>query len=227
MRALPPLTSGQQELVRWTAITTMVVDHVGAVLLEPGAALPLRAVGRVAWPLFAFLLAYNVARRGVDPVRYLRPLATWYLLSVIPYYLAFGLFRPNILATLLLAALAIVVIQRRAELSARNPAYLPLALLGVLVASPFVEYGTPGVLLPVSAWWALSSGRTGAWAITVLLVAAQNYPWSVWPAALIALLVPVVAARLPARIPRSGRFAWVFYPAHLLVLGLAARIWLG
>lgn len=224
MRVPLELTSGQQELVRWTAIVTMVVDHVGAVLLGPGAALPLRAVGRVAWPLFAYLLAYNVARRGVQPTRYLRPLATWYVVSIIPYYLAFGTFRPNILATLLLAALTILTVMRKDSLEARGPALLPLLLMALLVASLFVEYGTAGVLLPVSAWWALTTRRGVAWLATILLVAAQNYPWSVWPAALVAILVPLVAARLPVRIARSGRLAWVFYPAHLLMLGLALRL---
>src|SRR5690554_4696036 len=144
MRVPLELTSGQQELVRWTAIVTMVVDHVGAVVLEAGAAMPLRAVGRVAWPLFAYLLAYNVARRAVDPTRYLRPLATWYVISIIPYYLAFGTFRPNILATLLLAALTILTVMRKDSLEARGPALLPLLLMALLVASLFVEYGTAG-----------------------------------------------------------------------------------
>lgn len=219
MRVRLELTSGQQELVRWTAIVTMVVDHVGAVLLEPAAALPLRAVGRVAWPLFAFLLAYNVARRGVNPTRYLRPLATWYFVSVLPYALAFGTFRPNILATLFLAATGIAIVRYRDRLDARHPALVPLALVAVLAFSSFVEYGPAGVLLPVVAWWALERGGAPAWLATLLLVAAQNYPWSVWPAALLAIPVPWVAARLEVRIPRSGRLAWAFYPAHLLLLG--------
>ncbi len=218
------LSSRQQEVVRWVAIVTMVVDHVGAVLLEPAAALPLRAVGRVAWPLFAFLLAYNVAQRGVDPVRYLRPLGVWYLVSVAPYALAFGTFRPNILATLFLAAAALAVLVRWREFEERGPAIAPLALLGILALSPFVEYGTPGVVLPLGIWWALSTGRPVAWTVAILLVAAQNYPWSVWPAALVAVAVPVVVSRLALGLPRTGRFAWAFYPAHLLVLGLIERI---
>ena len=218
------LGSGQQEVVRWTAIVTMVVDHVGAVLLEPSAALPLRAVGRVAWPLFAFLLAYNVARRGVDPVRYLRPLALWYALSVLPYALAFGTFRPNILATLFLAAGALALLTRSGQLSGWRQALAALGLLAVLLASVRVEYGTPGVLLPVCTWWALARPTAGAALLTVALVAAQNHPWVVWPAALLALPVPFVAARLAFGLPRSGRLAWAFYPAHLLLLGGVAHL---
>src|SRR5690606_9347079 len=100
------LTSGQHELLRWIGLTTMVVDHVGAILLPAHTAVPLRAVGRVAWPIFAFLLAYNVARRGVDPRRYLVPLLAWCAVAALPHYLAFDRFVVNILGTLFLGAVA-------------------------------------------------------------------------------------------------------------------------
>lgn len=216
--SLIDLTSGQQEVLRWIAIATMVVDHVGAILLPASAAVPLRAVGRVAWPIFAFLLAYNVARRGVDPRRYLVPLLAWCAVAALPHYLAFDRFVVNILGTLFLGAVALLLLSRREELDARSPLLVPVGLAAVLVASALVEYGPPGVGLIVVWWWALRTGEPLALLATVLFVAWQNYPWRVWPAGLAALPLPLVASVLPFGLPRSGRLPWVFYPAHLALL---------
>ncbi len=218
------LTSGQQEVLRWVAMAAMVVDHVGAVLLTPSQALPLRAVGRVAWPIFAFLLAYNVARRGVDPRRYLAPLLAWCAVALLPHYLAFGRFVVNILGTLFLGALVLLLLSRREELDARSPLLVPLGLAAALVASAFVEYGPQGVGLVVVWWWALRTGEPLALLATALMVAWQNYPWTVWPAGLAALPLPYLASRLPFGLPRSGRLPWVFYPAHLAVIVALHRL---
>ncbi len=212
------LSSRQQEVVRWVAITTMVVDHVGAVLMQPGDALPLRAAGRVAWPLFAFLLAYNVARRGVPPRRYLVPLLAWCLVSALPHYLAFDRFVVNILGTLFLGAATLTLLRNRQWLVERAPAAMLLGFIVVLIGSTHVEYGPVGVALVVAWWWALTSRTLLSWGVVVLLVALQNYDWVVWPAALVSLAVPVVAARLPVGLPRSGRVPWLFYPLHLALL---------
>ncbi len=219
------LTSGQQEVLRWVAIVTMVVDHVGAVLLPTADALPLRAVGRVAWPLFAFLLAYNVARRGVDPRRYLAPLLFWCAVSLLPHYLAFDRFVVNILGTLFLGAAALALLTRRAALEAHSPLLLPGGLAAVVVLSAFVEYGPPGVALVVALWWALGSREALAAVAAVAVVAWQNYPWAIWPAALAAVPLPFAVARLRLGLPRSGRLPWLFYPAHLALLAGIDRLW--
>lgn len=226
----PRLDSGQQELVRWLAMLTMVVDHVGAVLLPPDVAHPLRFIGRIAWPLFAFLMAYNVAVRGVDPSRYLRPLLVWGLVAQLPHYLALGYFRVSILGTLFLAASALTLLQRSGVEPSLVPAggaagagrlpvgYLVMGLVGVFLLSSYVEYGAMGVLLVLSLWWAVGSGAPLAWVLAAGATALVNYPWWNWPAALIALPIVFLTGMAPLRLPRSGWLPWAFYPAHLLVL---------
>lgn len=221
---VPRLTSGQQEVVRWLAIVTMVIDHVGAVLLTPGDAVPLRAIGRVAWPLFAFLMAYNVAVRRVDPSRYLKPLLLWATASQLPHFLAFDRFVVTILGTLFLAAAVLSLLTHRARLAQRSPALFPVLLVAMLLASTQVEYGPIGVALVVTFWWALREPRVVPWGVAVLATALTNQPWGIWPFALLALPVPFLAARLPLSLPRSGRLPWLFYPAHLLLLALLDRL---
>lgn len=80
------LTGFQLKLI---ALVTMVVDHVGAVLLPQFGFL--RAIGRTAFPLYAFLAAEGCRRTG-DRNRYLLRLGLFALISEIPFDLAFGAF---------------------------------------------------------------------------------------------------------------------------------------
>jgi hypothetical protein len=202
------VTSGGQEVVRWVAITSMVVDHIGALLLPELAVL--RMIGRLAWPLFAYLLAYNVAVRGVEPLRYLRPLLGWGILSVAPHVVAFGSGELNIMFTLALAVLAIYGLQRGGGWLALVPLAL---LLGVVVS-----YGPLGVLLPVVLWWALHL-RDGVGSLvgaSGVLVSNGLTAWSLF--ALPALGIPWLVNRLRLELPRVRRLGWAFYPLHLVIL---------
>lgn len=211
---------------------SMVIDHVGAVLLPHDVAQPLRFVGRIAWPLFAFLMAYNVATRGVDPVRYLRPLLVWGLVAQLPHYLAFGVMRVSILGTLFLAAGAMALLLRAGVapgprppvVTPLAPAYLTVGLVAVFLSSSLVEYGPMGVVLVLTLWWAVGSGILAAWSLAALATALVNFPASNWPAALLALPLMFIVGSTRARLPRSGWLPWLFYPAHLLVLWLLRSI---
>lgn len=219
----PRLDSGQQEALRWLAILAMAIDHVGAILLPADVAQPLRFVGRIAWPLFAFLMAYNVAARGVDPRRYLRPLLLWGAVAQLPHYLAFDLFVISILGTLFLAASALALLQAGVE--RRLAPHVQIGgLIGVALLSTQVEYGPTGVALVIALWWAVRSGTAAAWLVAVVITALVNYPSPNWPAALLALPLAFLAGSLPVRLPRSGGLPWVFYPAHLLALWLISLL---
>lgn len=56
-------TDGRLEAVKWLALLCMLLDHVNKYLLA-GAEPALFALGRLALPLFGFVLAYNLARPG-------------------------------------------------------------------------------------------------------------------------------------------------------------------
>ena len=57
------LSSGALEALKWLALLLMTLDHVNKHLLH--ASVPeLFAAGRLALPLFGFVLGYNLARPG-------------------------------------------------------------------------------------------------------------------------------------------------------------------
>lgn len=209
------LTSGEQEALRWVAIGSMVIDHAAAVLLEPSVALPWRMAGRLAWPLFAFLVAYNVTVRNVDPVRYLRPLAIWGLVAQVPWMLAFERVGGNILFALL-AGVLVLIVSRRYAWHVAVPVVLVLALVAEVAN---FEFGAVGVLLPWCLSVALALSPVAGVGLAAVAVAVQNWPWLGWPAALLALPVVFVATRWSVSLPRAPRWlVWGFYPGHLLIL---------
>ena len=117
-----------RELLKIIAIVTMVADHVGKVLY-PGL-LYLQIIGRLAFPLFAYLVVLGVESTK-KPLKYMSTLLVFAMISQVPYYLAFGIApfdRLNILFSLLLCAVTIYYYNKRSTL-----AFIPLLLSIVLM----------------------------------------------------------------------------------------------
>lgn len=212
--------SNLQSWVKWLAVASMIVDHVGAILFPE--MLGLRVIGRVAFPAFAGLVAYNVAARGVPVMQYLPYMGVFAILSQLPFALA-GFDGLNIFVTLGIG-LAVWGV-RTGE--------LPAWWLVSLAAAPWVDYGLFGVLLVVGLAEYVRRGTVWLGVIVVLLVAlAQGSVfWGVLALAAVlmgflAVMIGVVAVGRVPNVPRGPRmlFYW-FYPAHIAALvGLAALI---
>ena len=96
------------------AIVTMIIDHMG-LFFFPQFYL-FRIVGRLSFPLFAWLIA-NGAYHTHDISRYLQRLFIFALISQIPFLLANRIIDPqfadlNVLCTLFFGLFAIVLIQK-------------------------------------------------------------------------------------------------------------------
>ena len=106
-RSALSLADGTAEALKWLALALMVLDHVNQYLYH--SALPwVFLIARLSFPLFGFVLAYNLARPGVisngAAVRVMKRLAIFALIAAIPHIILDGrLFPLNILATLLVA----------------------------------------------------------------------------------------------------------------------------
>ena len=72
--------------LKWIALVTMIVDHMGVLWLGKGSALYwiCRAIGRLAFPLYCFLLVEGFVHTR-DPKKYLGRLLTFAVISEIPY----------------------------------------------------------------------------------------------------------------------------------------------
>lgn len=219
------MTSGGRELLKWIALVLMTGDHVLTVL-GLGHVPVVSELGRVAFPVFALVMAYNLAQPGADSGKSARRLALWGLIATPVATLAFGQVLPlNVLLTFATAAGGIWALERR---------QWALATLLALLAPVALDYAWPGVWLVLAAWaWFKNHGRrmhfllgTWDWRRQRLYLVLPVWVWACmgllclyngngW--ALLALPV-LMLGELPTRIPRVGRVFYVYYVSHLALL---------
>lgn len=207
--------------VKITAITTMTVDHVGAVLF-PNITV-LRMIGRLAFPMFLYLLILGVKSTGNAKGYFLR-LLFFGLVSQTPYFLAFGIGpfdRLNIFFTLLFGGLSVYLFYKGN----------PLALLPVLATVLLNAEGTYYALAFVACIGLLEINS----ALGVLSSALLNLPYllegDIQALSLLALPVIVLHKHGFFNVEKkmkqnSAYFSWmkyffyVYYPLHLTLLFL-------
>lgn len=230
------------------AMGLMLCDHLWAMLFP--AQEWLTCLGRLAFPIFAFMAAEGY-RRTHDLRRYLLRLLFWALVTEIPFNLMYGgsVFYPchqNVLWTFLLSLLAIVGIERcRARLRPVPAALLSagIALLGFALGfAAMVDYYGVGVLTVLTFYffqgqsWKSRLGQfVCLYILNMELMGGLSYTFQLFG---LELEIAQQGFALLALIPiwlyqgRQGLhnkvfryFCYAFYPVHMLLL-FAVREWM-
>lgn len=211
-----------QEGLKSIACVTMLIDHISAVF-APWVGL--RIVGRVAFPIYCFLLCEGVEHTR-DPKRYALRLGIGAVLSEVPYDLLFfgGMtwMRSSVMVTLLLGLFAVLGIRRCEKSWGKMLAVVVAVSLAELLGT---DYGGMGILLIVLfaipmpgvarlALMAVMCCSSDGITMTVLDI---SVPIQVF--ALLALLPIGLYSgqkRTSSRVLQWGFY--LFYPVHLLAL---------
>ena len=204
------LTDAAVELSKWLALLCMLVDHVNAVFLQRDGGLLVDVLGRLSMPLFAVVMAYNLARPGACHVRTLRRLVIFGVIALPAHAYLFGLVGPwplNILWTFAVAVGVIVLIEQGSRCE---------AAVVFLLGSCLVEYWHAGTGLVLALWWLFRGGRHGELLAAAAMAALCLVNGNLWALAAIPLLLALNGAG--CHVPRSRWLFWAFYPAHLYVL---------
>ncbi|EKT4089329.1 conjugal transfer protein [Stenotrophomonas maltophilia] len=207
----PTLSSGGRELLKWIALLAMTGDHVAKVVY--GGYLPVVSeLGRIAFPLFALVMACNLAQPGADLRKSISRLAAWGVIAQPLHALAFGYWLPlNILLTFALAAVAVHALASSRPL---------LLLLAAGMAPMLVDYQWAGVGFVLLGWLAF---RLRAW--WLLLVGWAAVCWvnhNGW--ALLAIPVALAVARVQWRLPRWRWAFYGYYVGHLALLAVYVHL---
>ena len=219
---LPPLTHHALETAKWVALASMTIDHYGKIV-DPEAFLVTHVIGRIAFPLFAGIVALRIALSPSIVASYLKRLAFWGALSQ-PAFVVAGRewSEGNILLTLLLGVVADMGVVR---LLRRDPLGALALLAPTAIGAPYVEFGVAGVAaVPIIARAAAAWPSVGPWLIGPVgvlanLIFVPPYLSATDLFALIATPVAVASIairRSPPRLPRD--FFYAYYPAHLFAL---------
>lgn len=220
--------SGNQ--LKLLAMAAMTCDHVGVQLL-PQAQI-LRIIGRLAMPIYAYMIAegcrHTRNRRG-----YLKRIAALAALCQAVYYAALGSLYQGILVSFTMSICLIFALEQArrgfgprmlALAAAAGTGFVCLGLPRLLAGTDFaVDYGVWGVLLPVAAYFGRSKGeRLGLTALDLVLL-GLTYGGNQWFAlASLPLLWLYNGSR--GKYPIGKLFYW-YYPAHLaLIAGISLAL---
>ena len=211
------LTGNQLKLI---AMLAMTCDHVGVQLFPQ--ALWLRIIGRLAMPIYAYMIAEG-CRHTRDRKKYFLRLFGLGLLCQIVYFVAKGSLYQCILMTFSLSVVLICLMDAvEKEKTTKNWAkllagtmlafFLCTVLPDLLPNTDYeVDYGLPGVLLPLLIYGAGTRGLL----LGLFLVALQcgGVQWLAFLA--VPLLLAYNGQRGRARI---GKLFYWYYPVHLVVI---------
>lgn len=237
-------------VLKWIGIITMLIDHVGAVLIFKictwGGYRPewvniywvFRRIGRLAFPLFAFMIVEGFIHTR-NWKKYCGRLALFALLSEIPFNLAFDgqwftTEKTSVLATFTFGVLLLGIWrtlqtappQEEQTRFWHNRIFRQilavLALLGFLLLADWLntDYGSVGVAV-VFVFYQLRNHRLPA---AVLACAALLFvdKIEIWGALSI---IPILLYN-----GKRGRqmkyFFYVFYPLHLFALGIIGKYYI-
>ena len=200
------------------AVVTMIIDHVGAYFF-PGQ-LWLRCVGRLAFPIYCFLIAEGYIHTR-DVKKYMGRLFVLALLSEIPFDLLwYGVpyyrWHQNVFFTLLLGLVCICVIDRvQVRWQTGFLLFMTALLMHFVVKS---DYGIGGIAMIVAFYLF----RARAWARLLSVGAVNILLYGGVQCAGVLALVPIQFYR-GKKGPSAKHFFYVVYPVHLLMLFLIGR----
>lgn len=211
----------EREILKWIAIATMTIDHIGAVLYPEY--LVLRLIGRLSFPLFSYLLVL-----GVETTRnlrnYLLRLLLFAVISQVPFCLALGdnwLDPLNVFFTLSLGVLIIHSFEKV------NPL---LALIPLIVSFVLdLDYGIYGIITIGCIYLLTKATKLGIFSLIMLNLA---FMFTETPYQFFSLLaLPLIFFHKSNTLLREVNyktiyplwrkfFFYVYYPLHLTALFL-------
>lgn len=203
------------------ALVSMTIDHIGYYFLPDCT--PLRIIGRLAFPLFVFMLVEGYKHTRSLPKYFLRIIIAAVAAQIVIYALAVTRgfsYTHNTLFTLAFALAALYFTER-------GKWYLVFAPIIALIPSALnCDYGAFGVFMAVAFYYAdrLFADNRALRVISQAIVLFAVMPscaaysdWWVLNWAVLAIIpIALYSGKKGRRLPKF--FGYVYYPAHLLVV---------
>jgi hypothetical protein len=231
---LNKFTSSQLELIKWIAIITMFIDHIGRLLYENN--MYLTSIGRIAFPLFAFLISYNYIFNTKNKYKYMLRLFVLGCISQYVYVISFHFHDLNIFFTLLLGLLLIESMEfikvKSQNIIESIVGYLFIAIIFTGLGF-FVNYLFFGVGLIYMLYTTIKSYQEGNIFIykiigTGIIIFLMNFVGDnaiKSMIGIISLYIIYKANSINIKIQRINKyFFYFFYPMHIYLLKLISFV---
>ena len=216
-KSFPGLTGNQLKLI---ALISMTCDHVGLQLFPD--VLLLRILGRLALPIYAYMIAEG-CRYTRNRKKYLLRMSGLALLCQLVYFFAMGSLYQCILVTFSLSICLIYALDNLQHHPGRTARVLALGVfltvfILCVVLPDFlpgfeIDYGLMGVLLPVLIYFGRPVQNYLLGGLILLCFAYGGIQW--WGLASIPLLAVYNDQRGKYNM---GKLFYIYYPLHLVVI---------
>lgn len=211
------LTGNQLKII---AMIAMTCDHAGLQLL-PNWGL-LRIIGRLALPIYAYMIAEG-CRHTHDRKRYLLRLAALALVCQAVYFVAMGSLYQCILVTFTLSICLIYAVDNAQEQTDIRSKLLALGILAAVIVLCVVlprfvpgfdiDYGIFGVLLPVLVYFGNPKPQFLCAGLILLGLHYGGIQWFALAAVPLLGMYNGQRGKYPL-----GKLFYLYYPLHLAVI---------
>ena len=206
--------------LKWIAMITMVVDHVGAVLFPEQ--MIFRYIGRLSFPIFCFLLVEGFVHTS-NIYRYIFRLSVFALISEIPYDLTFSqqlmdFERQNVFFTLSLG-IGTLYLLKYTQSNVEKWIYVAFAMLFAEMMKS--DYGAFGIALIL---WFYYMYDDKSWKL--FGGAVWNFYGGIGIQSYGAFAMIPIGLYNGKRGRQMKYFFYLFYPVHLLILFQCHRYFL-
>lgn len=199
---------------------SMVIDHCAYYLLEHGTVLyeAMRCVGRIAFPVFAFLIAEGVVHSR-NRKRYFLQLLGFAIISEVPWFLLNGADGThNVMFTLALGVVALALLDRCCEHKVLS--FMAVTLVAVLAYYIGTDYDWRGVLM-IAIFYMIQSqadnlqGRM----IQILFTLPQMLHYGTMGVIFASVVILSYNGDRGFITGKAWKYAfYAFYPMHLLLI---------
>ena len=216
-------------VLKLIAVISMTIDHMGLMLFNDN--LIMRCIGRLAFPIFGFMIAEGCFYTK-NKLRYFLRV---FILGILCQAVYFVEDRSLYLGILITFSFSIATIFAYKNAFEKERIEIPAALLFVLMlvvdvmvcvlfpilfknSGFYVDYGIFGVLFPLLAY--IGRGKSyGIWLMTAgLALVSMTLMWYQWFCLAALVLIELYSGERGKK--GSKYFFYIYYPAHL------AAIWL-
>ncbi|MFP4016273.1 MAG: TraX family protein [Halanaerobiales bacterium] len=209
-------------ILKMIGILTMTVDHIGSIVFPD--LLFLRVIGRLAYPIFAFLISEGYRKTG-DVTDYIGRLLVFAFFSQLAYQHVFGTERLNVLFTFALALYAIYKYEKTNNI-------LVVFIVALAAQLLHTEYGAYGVLMVFIFYRYHHNFKETVKYFSLLAIAYVGYNvvsnYSDIQNSTILFISIIQLFTIPSllliylyngkRGPRAKYLFYVFYPGHILLI---------
>lgn len=210
------------EILKWIAIITMVIDHLGFLIFKDIDIL--RYIGRLSFPLFGYILIHNYLFFTSNKLKYIKRLWIFALISQ-PFFWIIIAEKLNIFVMFALILSLLYFFEKIENMDRNNLEKFFsefILMFFIIIFSYFIDYGPIGFVFLLSLYLSFKSYKY------IYLNIFSLFFLNSFPMTFIGLLyIPIVyvSKYIQIKVKRINKwFFYSFYPVHIFIFGLIKYI---